>query len=420
MAADSRPVLLRCRECGQVDAGQSGGPSQYCAECFGPLDLTVDWNARPPGSPDELGRVPGSLWRYDALLAVDGIGVAAVLAPGWTPLIRAERLGAALGLDDLWIKDETANPTGSFKDRLVATALAHALVDGPRVVACASTGNLARSSLAAAGRLGLDAVVLVPADLDEAGRDAGLRGAIRVDGGYDGINRLSVEAAMVYEEWAWVNIGLRPWYLEGAATLAYEIAEQLKWQLPRHVVAPIASGASLLRMHRAFADLAAIGWVEPGPAVAISPAQPSGCAPVAAAFAAGAEELRPVRPQTRAHSLAMGDPPDGHDLLSVVRSTGGGAEAVAERDIDAGVALLAETEGIGAEPAGGVAVVALRQLVAAKVVERSDRVVLCVTGGKPRRPAATKRLADSVGPPASIEPVVAALATVLPEHLRQP
>ncbi|MGH9187590.1 MAG: threonine synthase, partial [Acidimicrobiales bacterium] len=272
-----RVPQLRCRACGHVvDAERL----QYCELCFGPLDIVFDLR-RAPVDRETIESGPRSIWRYGALLPHDRGPHA-----GWTPLARAHTLGEVLGLDDLWLKDDTRNPTGSFKDRLVATAVARAHELGARVLACASTGNLARAVGVAARSRGMAAVVLIPAGMP-------VPGAIQVAGGYDAVNRLSIEAAMRWESWAWVNVGLRPFYVEGAATLAYETAEQLGWTAADHVLAPIASGASLLRLHRAFGELAKAGLLDDTPTVRLSAAQPSGCAPVAAAFVAGAEDVRP-------------------------------------------------------------------------------------------------------------------------------
>jgi threonine synthase len=410
---DPAPWQLRCRSCGLVDPV---GEVQYCRACFGPLDLEVDWSATgAPGTvQDAISTGETTLWRYGALLPAHG-----VVRAGWTPLVPAPRLGETLGVRRLWLKDETRNPTGSFKDRLVALALARAMSSGAPVVATASTGNLARAVVAAATSAGIDAVVLVPAGEWHPWTAAGHGGdgpdviELAVEGGYDAVNRLATEAAMRWESWAWVNVSLRPWYLEGAATLAYETAEQLGWRLPRHVVAPVASGGTLLRMHRAFHDLRDAGLAAGAPP-AVSAAQPAGCAPMATAFARGAPDIVPLRPrdiETVAPSLAMGDPPDGPDLLAAVRSSGGAVVAVPEHEVAPATGLLAATESIDVEPAGGVAVAALERLVVDGVVDADDEVVLYLTGGPaPGMPR------GSLG--VRIEPSLEALSAALPEHLR--
>jgi threonine synthase len=384
-------IPLRCRACGDetVDAGV-----QYCERCFGPLEVIVP---RRPFDRTAIESGPRSMWRYAPLLPF-GSGLHA----GWTRLVRAERLGERLGLRQLWLKLEGDNPSGSFKDRLVAMAVA---ASGPdAVLACVSTGNLARAVLWAADETGRRSVVLVPAGTD-------VRGAIGVQGDYDAVNRLGVEAAMAHEDWAWVNVGRRALYVEGAATLAYETAEQLGWRAPDHVVAPIASGASLLRMWRAFSDIAPLLSSERS--VRISAAQPAGCAPVAAAFAAGHDDVRPVRPSTVATSLAMGNPPDGADLLAAVRSSGGVVEAVPEDEIADDVSLLRESEGIVTEPAGGVAIGGLRRLATSGRVEADEVVVAYLTAGDTGM--STGRLGVPNEP---IEPTLEALEAALPEDLR--
>jgi threonine synthase len=383
------PIRLRCRACGGATADTG---VQYCDRCFGPLELVPPV---PVPTRAEIEAGPRSMWRYAPLLAhADG------LHAGWTRLVPAPWLGTTLGLERLWLKLENENPTGSFKDRLVATAVAASPPDA--VLACASTGNLARAVLRAAEETGRGVVVLVPAGTD-------VPGAIEVAGGYDAVNRLAVEASMVHGEWAWVNVGRRAFYVEGAATLAYETVEQLGWRAPEHVVAPIASGASLLRMARAFEELAPL--LDRAPHVRVSAAQPEGCAPVARAFEAGDDDVRPVRASTTASSLAMGDPPDGPDLLAAVRRSGGVVEAVPEDEIAGGVRLLADTEGVATEPAGGVVVAALRRLVERGVVARDEEVVLYVTAGRPGMPT------GSVGVP--IEPRIEALEAALPDHVRK-
>ncbi len=379
------PVVLRCRAChhepggdepgGDEAGGVEGVRVQYCERCFGPLDLlTVP--AAPPGG-----------WSAAA-----------------TPLVQARVLGAAVGLRRLWLKDDTANPTGSFKDRLVASALERARQLGATVAACASTGNLGRAVSHRARAAGLDAVVLVPAG-------TGCDGAVEVAGGYDAVNRLASEAAMRWERWAWVNVTLRPFYVHGAAGVGYEIAEQLGGRGPDHLLAPIASGASLLRVHRCFAELHGAGLLAEAPHVRLSAAQPAGCAPVAAAFAAGRADVAPVRPATAVDSLAMGDPPDGPDLLAAVRSSDGVVDAVPEVEGAGAVDLLSRTEGIAVEPAGGVAVAALRRLAATGALGRDELVVAWLTGGP-----APGKLAGTLG--VAIEPTLEALARVLPDHLK--
>jgi threonine synthase len=366
---------LRCRACGSaapLDAGQA------CPECWGPL---------------ELARVP---------VVVDR-------AAAWTPLVRAEQLGRELGLSRLWLKDETANPTGSFKDRVVATALARGRELGCRVAATASTGNLARAVAAAAPGFGMRALVLVPATLDRAEISvlaAAGAAVVAVEGPYDGANRLSVELSMELPHWAWVNVTLRPWYVVGARSLAYETAEQLGGRAPDRVVVPAASGALALQVHEGFAAL--------GLSPRMTVVQAEGCAPIARAFTAGTDDIAPVRPQTRAASLAMGDPPDGPDVLAAVRATRGTVIEVPEDEIEVGVALLARTEGIDVEAAGGVTIAALARLAADGVAGADEEVVVCLTGGP------TPRLAATGEPVATIPPTVEAFLAAVPPPSLEP
>ena len=362
---------LACRECG---ASCPAEPRSACDECFGPLEPVYDLErvaaevSRP--SADEG---PHSLWRYEALLPaareerVD-------LGDGWSPLRRAARLGAELGLRDLWIKDETRNPTHSFKDRVVSVALTKA---------CEFTGNLAHAVAAHAAHAGLRAVVFVPATLEAAKVTAAAAyGAtvVAIDGTYDDVNRLCAEATEEYA-WAFVNVNLRPYYAEGSKTIAFETAEQLGWRAPDHVVVPIASGALLTRIGKAYRQLRSVGWLEADPNVRVSGAQAAGCNPVAAAFAEGAEDVRPVRrPDTIAKSLAIGDPADGYYALQEVRKSGGAVAEVTETEIVEAVGLLARTEGIFTETAGGVTIGTLAKLAAQGVIGADEIVVAYVTG----------------------------------------
>lgn len=378
----ARQSSLRCRVCG---ATRAESPVQYCDECFGPLDVVA--GPIGLGGADLRARIeagPASMWRYADLLPFEQPpGAAAV---GWTPLVEARALGRDLGVTDLRLKDESANPGGSFKDRVVAAALSRALATGARVLACASTGNLALAVAGAARRAGLASVVIVPAGLP-AGEQAAIaaEGAVVVPvaGDYDAANRLASEAAMSSgtEDWGWVNVGLRPWYVEGSTTVAHEIAEQLGWAVPDAVVAPMASGAFALAVHRAFVDLAEVGLVPPGPPPALWVVQPEGCAPVAAAFAAGADDVAPVRPDTVASSLAMGDPPDGPEVLAVARASTGGVLAVPEVEIGPAQARLAALEGRTTEPAGGVVVAGVARIAAVGRLPAGSTVVACLTGG---------------------------------------
>jgi threonine synthase len=399
------PDALRCRACGHT---VDGVVVQFCEVCWGPLELV-----RPPVQVERrtISAGPASMWRYGPLLPVTGDD-----AVGWTALRPAPVLADDLGLGELWLKDEGTNPTGSFKDRVVSVALAKARQLGRSVAACASTGNLARAVAAGAARWGLGSVVLVPDSLDDGALGAiAVHGGtvVRVRGGYDAVNRLSVEAAMAFPGWAWLNVDLRPWYVEGGTTVGYEIAEQLAWQAPDHVVAPMASGAFALHVRRAFADLADAALIERR-AVRLSVAQPAGCAPVAEAFERGDDDVRPVRPDTVAESVAMGDPPDGPDVLAAVRASGGAVVAVAEEAIGAAVAQLDRIEGLTVEPAGGVVVAGLAALRDRGVLDDGQRVVACLTGGPPPRVVASAAGATTIDP--TLEALVEALPPGLVEQ----
>jgi threonine synthase len=368
---------LSCRECGQV---YELGPLYACAECFGPLEVCYDY---PQLTRAAIEAGPPNMWRYAALLPVPpDIASRPTLQPGWTPLVRADNLANALGMRRLWIKDDRANPTHSFKDRVVAVALAAATELGFKVLACPSTGNLANAVAAAAARAGIRSVVLVPADL-EAGKiiTTSVYGGtfVTVDGTYDDVNRLASELAGEHEDWAFVNVNVRPYYAEGSKTLGFEIAEQLGWRLPDQVVVPIASGAQLVKVDKGFSELTSLGLVPETP-WRVFGAQASGCAPVSAAFAAGYDVVRPVRPDTIAKSLAIGNPADGPYALDVVRRTGGSIADVSDDEIVDSMRLLASSEGIFGETAGGVTLGVLRKLLAEGQLDPEAETVIINSG----------------------------------------
>jgi len=401
---------LRCRECGATYPAEA---RSACDECFGPLEPAYDYEAIAAAvSREAIAAGPPSLWRYEPLLPAGGASRIDV-GDGFTPLRRARRLGAELGLTDLWIKDETRNPTHSFKDRVVSVALSKAREFGYGTVACASTGNLAHAVAAHAAVAGLEAVTFVPAGL-ESGKLAAtaVYGAtlVEVDGTYDDVNRLCGEASGDYP-WAFVNVNLRPYYAEGSKTIAFETAEQLGWRAPDHVVVPIASGALLTRVAAAFRELHAVGLLDEEPRVRVSGAQGAGCAPVADAFAAGAEDVAPVRyPDTIARSLAIGDPADGAYALREIRSSGGGAAHATDGEIVEAVGLLARTEGIFAETAGGVTIAVLAKLTASGVVRPGETVVAYVTGMGLKT---LEAFGDRFAPAVTIEPKLEALGEAL-------
>ena len=370
-------VGLRCREC---DREYPVEPVHVCEWCFAPLEVVFDYDEiANTMTRDRVAAGPPSLWRYTDLLP--GGEKRVDLGAGMTPLVPAPRLGAALGLHDLWLKNDTANPTHSFKDRVVSVALTMAREFGFTTVACASTGNLANAVSAHAAAAGLDAYVFIPADLEQGKVVASaIYGPklISVQGTYDDVNRLCAEIAGTYE-WAFVNVNIRPYYAEGSKTLAFEIAEQLGWRAPDHVIVPIASGSLLTKIRRGLDELVRVGLLD-GHQTRISGAQATGCSPVAAAFKAGEEHVRPVKPNTIAKSLAIGNPADGYYAIKTVIETGGAIEDVGDDEIVEGISLLARTEGIFTETAGGVTIATLRKLAAAGVVGPEERTVALITG----------------------------------------
>ncbi len=403
---------LTCRECGRAYPAEA---LHACEFCFGPLEVAYDDGAlREAVSHETIAAGPPNMWRYAGLLPVDSPG-AVSLGAGFTPLVRADRLAAELGLGELYVKDDTRNPTGSFKDRVVSVALTKAQELGFKVAACASTGNLANSVAAHAARAGMQSVVLIPENLEAVKvlTTAVFGGRlITVDGNYDDVNRLCAELSDVHDDWAFVNVNVRPYYSEGSKTLAFEVAEQLGWQLPDHVVVPVASGSQLTKIDKGFRQLTELGLVdrlESGD-VRISGAQAKGCSPVATAFAAGADHVRPVRPDTIARSLAIGNPADGIYALDVVRRTGGALSAVSDEQIVEGIRLLARTEGIFAETAGGVTIATLAALAREGVVRDDERVVVYVTGNGLKT---VEVLADRLRLDDPIPPTVDAVAQLL-------
>ncbi|MEI6046017.1 MAG: threonine synthase [Chloroflexota bacterium] len=371
---------LRCKECG---ASYPAVALYVCEACFGPLEVHYDYsnlNSRQLKSEIESG--PKSLWRYASLLPAQPF-VRSLEGVGFTPLQRAYNLGERLGLHELYIKNDAVNPSHSFKDRPVAVAVAKAIELGFDTIACASTGNLAGAVAAAGARAGLKTYVFVPANI-EPGKitAAAVYGAqiVPINGTYDEVNRLASQIADEYG-WAFTNINMRPYYSEGSKTLAYETAEQLGWRLPDHVVIPIASGSLYTKIAKGFEELIKLRLVQDETLPVISGAQPSGCGPVAAAFAGGYTEIKPVKqPTTIAHSLAIGSPADGFYSLKVAQRTGGTIGQVNDEEIIDAIKLLAQTEGIFTEPAGGVTLATLRNLAQAGKIGRDEVTVLYITG----------------------------------------
>ena len=368
---------LGCRECGQ---SYPIGSSHVCAECFGPLEVRYDY---PRLTRASIAAGPPNIWRYARLLPVPpDVAATPNTEPGLTRLVRAEQLGRELGMRALWVKDERANPTHSFKDRVVAVSLAAAIELGYKVLACPSTGNLANAVAAAAARAGIRSVVFIPADLEPQKIVAtGVYGGtmVPVAGSYDDVNRLASELADDREDWAFVNVNVRPYYAEGSKTIGFEIAEQLGWRLPAQIVVPVASGAQLVKIDKAFRELVQLGLVEDTP-FRVFAAQATGCSPVSAAFRAGHDVVQPVRPATVAKSLAIGNPADGPYVLDVVRRTGGAVADVDDEQVVAAMRLLAATEGIFGETAGGVTLGVLRSLLAAGQLDPDADTVFINSG----------------------------------------
>ena len=389
-AGPSHVVGLRCRACGRPE---ELGPSFVCPACFGPLEIVYDYDvARSALTRETIASRDPGIWRYLELLPVERAPERG-LAVGSTPLVRADRLATSLGLGSgtvLRLKDDTRNPTLSFKDRVVAVATARAVEFGFDTLACASTGNLAGATAAAAAAAGLRAFVFIPADLEPAKIDHALSyGAtvVRVDGTYDDVNRLSLEIADE-EGWAFVNVNIRPFYAEGSKTIAFEVAEQLGWRLPDVLVGPIASGSMFTKIAKGFEELAEIGLVERKP-VRFVGAQPEGCSPVATAFAEGVDEIRPVRsPDTIVRSLSIGSPSDGGYALDLARRTGGSIESIPDAVTASAIRRTAAEQGIFVETAGGVTIGAVEAARARGVIRDGDEVVAILSGNGVKTPDA--------------------------------
>ncbi|MGI8946098.1 MAG: threonine synthase [Thermoleophilaceae bacterium] len=369
---------LQCKEC---RASYPLEARYVCEHCFGPLEVRYDFSRLDAAAVKRrIQAGPQSIWRYADFLPFEQRPRTA-LAAGVTPLVRADRLAARLGLGEVWVKNDAANPTHSFKDRVVTVALAKARELGYEVVACASTGNLANAVAAHAAAAGLDSYVFVPADLEEQKILAtGVYGTnlIAVRGNYDDVNRLCTELAEG-RDWAFVNVNMRPYYAEGSKTLGFEIAEQLGFELPDRIVCPVASGSLFTKIARGFEEWREVGLVD-SPAPIFTGAQAEGCSPVAQAFGAGHDICRPVKPDTIAKSLAIGNPADGPYALELARASGGTIDAVDDDEIRAGIRLLAETTGIFTETAGGVTTATLAKLAERGEISAEERVVLVITG----------------------------------------
>ncbi|RKT82826.1 threonine synthase [Saccharopolyspora antimicrobica] len=385
-------------------------PEFVSLEDFSPLEVAYDF---PRIRREDIEAGPRSIWRYKQLLPVPtNVEDHPNTDPGCTRLIRADNLAKALGVKRIWIKDDTGNPTHSFKDRVVAVALAAAREFGFKVLACPSTGNLANAVAAAAARAGWDSVVLVPKTLERAKilMSAVYDGSLlAVDGNYDDVNRLATELAGEHEDWAFVNVNVRPYYSEGSKTLAFEVAEQLGWRIPEQIVVPIASGSQLTKVYKGFNELGQVGLVEPSP-VRIFGAQATGCSPVSTAYKGGHDVVQPVRPDTIARSLAIGAPADGPYVLDIVRKTNGAIEDVTDDEVRDGIRLLARTEGIFAETAGGVTVATAKKLIETGQIDPDAETVLLITGDGLKTLDAVQ---DQIGPKATVAPTTEAVNQAL-------
>ncbi|MGP8240460.1 MAG: threonine synthase [Solirubrobacteraceae bacterium] len=419
---------LQCKEC------KSEYPLEalyVCERCFGPLEVAYDHSrlagasgGGARGDIDELRRRiqagPQNIWRYADFLPLPGgppgpsgrLASRVGLPAGCTPLIRADRLAQQLGLREVWVKNDAANPTHSFKDRVVSVAAARARELGFQTIACASTGNLANSVAAHGAALGLESYVFIPADLEEQKVLAtGVYGTklVAVEGNYDDVNRLCTELC-AERDWAFVNVNLRPYYAEGSKTLAFEIAEQLGFELPDRIIAPVASGSLFTKIGRGFTEWCELGLLD-GELPKMNGAQAEGCSPVASAFAAGQDVCRPVKPDTIAKSLAIGNPADGPYALELARESGGTIDSVSDEEIKQGIALLAQTTGVFTETAGGVTTAVLAKLAARGDIDPDERVVITITGDGLKTLDAVRGTFETH----TIEPTVEAFEAGVPE-----
>ena len=372
---------LQCRKCGQEYPLQ---PMGMCGFCLSPLDVIYDYKAMAKAvTKEKLAEGPLGMWRYRDMLPAEDKEVD--IGTGFTPLIEADNLGRELGLDHLYIKNDCLNPTYSFKDRVVSVAASKAREFGFDTIACASTGNLAASVAAHAAKADMKAYVFVPADV-ESGKLVGAAiynpVLVKVEGSYDDVNRLCAEVVQKYD-WGFININLRPYYAEGSKTLGYEVAEQLGWRAPDCVVAPAASGLLFTRIWRGLDELSMLGLIEPVN-THMFVTQAAGSSPIVNAFQAGSLHVHPVEPNTIVKSIAIGNPADGYYALRVARQSGGGACAVTDEEAVAGVKLLAQTEGIFAEAAGGVVIAGLRKMADSGLIKRNELTVAFITGAGPR------------------------------------
>ncbi|MGL6076156.1 MAG: threonine synthase [Fimbriiglobus sp.] len=401
---------LQCKLCGKL---YPKSPINFCTDDFGPLEAVYDYEAiRLNISRAKIESRRRNMWRYRELLPIDGEPTVGHQV-GCTPLIRAHRLAEALGVKKLWIKNDAVNfPTLSFKDRVVSVALSKAREFGFKIVGCASTGNLANSVAANAAQAGLEAIIFVPSDLEKAKiLNTSVFGAkvIGVTGTYDEVNRLCTQVAFKYN-WGFVNINLRPYYAEGSKSMGYEIAEDLGWRFPQHIVAPMAGGSLIGKIHKSFEELYKVGLVSEAPTTKMHGAQATGCNPITDAVKTGRDRHKPVRkPNTICKSLAIGDPADGYFSKNLIHTTAGWAEDVDDDEIVEAMLLLARTEGVFAETAGGVTVAVAQKLIAQGRIARDEEIVLCITGNGLKTQDA---IADAVDQPSIIKPNIDAFDAI--------
>lgn len=376
----SRVIGLKCRECG---VEYEANIQNTCYECFGPLEVHYDWDeVQNTVSKEKIAKGPASIWRYADLLPIDGTNYVD-LGAGFNKLHHAKNLGKELGLKELYILDESVNPTNSFKDRVTSVAVSKALEFGATAIGCASTGNLASAVGAHAAKAGLPAYIFIPGSI-ELGKITQMLAynphVIAVDGTYDDANRLASEVADMNPDWAFVNITVRPYYTEGSKTMAFETAEQFGWETPDHIVAPLASGALLCAISRGFNELEQIGFVDGSSKIKVSGSQPVGCSPISTAVQ-NDDEVVPIKDlDTIAHSLAIGNPADGYYAKQVIQNSGGNAASVTDKEILDAILLLARTEGLFTEPAGGTTIAGLKRLVENGDIDPDERTVVYVTG----------------------------------------
>ena len=402
---------LRCRECGRV---YPLDPMHVCEFCFGPLEVFYDYEAlRRTLTRERIERGPLSMWRYADLLPVTA-EAAVDIGTGYTPLIRASQLGRLLGLERLYLKNDCQNPTWSFKDRVVSLAVTKAREFEFDTLACASTGNLANSVAAHAARAGMDAFVFIPADLEQGkivGSSVYGPTLVAVDGSYDEVNRLCSELSDKHP-WAFVNINMRPYYAEGSKTLAFEVCEQLGWRSPDHCIVPMASGSLYTKIYKGLKELAWLGLVE-WRGTRMSGAQAAGCSPIVEAWERQSFDIKPQKPNTIAKSLAIGNPADGYYALKVMSQTRGQGVAVSDDEVVEGIKLLAETEGIFAETAGGVVIAGLRRLVEQGLIDSEELVVAFITGAGLKTQEA---VAPRLKPALAVKPNIASFENAFNEQ----